>query len=159
MTSCRRSSTGKRCCGGRSSAVEAQRRSRGCWDSGKTRGGATRHGELGGGLSACRRAPSRRRGTASARCGSGELGKRGDVDSLHDPKGKRVREMRHDAGQRGSKERAAGTCCGGRDWWRTAAVPSNSGDEILLRACAMWRATRGEKERDVVALRGNKRRG
>ena len=43
---------------------------------------------------------------AAVRCNSGEglL-----ADSLHDPRGKRVSETRHDAGRRGSEERASGT--------------------------------------------------
>ena len=75
--------------GGRSSAVEAQRRSRGSPDAARPRGGLSRRGEPDGGHLACGGTSRRWHGLTSARYGSGELGEHGDDDSLHEPRGKR----------------------------------------------------------------------
>ena len=111
-------------------AGEAHARCRESPCAGKTRGGAARDGELGGGLRACRGASRRRLVVAADARTPANVGVL-DAASLLRPKALHgFSEMRRVTGFRMDRKRTSGTHGNGREPQNTAAERTNSDEEF-----------------------------
>ena len=78
----------------------------------------------------------------------------GTIDFLHIKIDQGVRDTGEVKGRRKGKKRVAGKGYGGRNARRTVAAPCDSGEELLRAGGKIERGGKGEREREVQALRG-----